>query len=213
MWTCHFTKSECITAGKSPPYTSVLTELFNALRVKTVGIIVSLWRLLIASLGSEKAAFPAPSVRDLEKDWIRAPTETNNGSYERRGEGRPNANIHFVRLGEPALTITNFHSKWVCVLLRSPQKRTDFSVLTLCTRKLGEVFPLLWLFNTIQNKWGTFLVSPGGEEAVSGDRARQWNVPSAPAEGRNTEVGKPQTSATCIKNASLNSFLLCHSVV
>lgn len=63
--------------------------------------------LLIAS-SSEKAAFPAPVVRDLGKDWIRAPTETNNGSYERRGEGRPNANIHFVRLGEPALNTDNY---------------------------------------------------------------------------------------------------------
>lgn len=53
--------------------------------------------------GSEKAAFPASVVRDLEKDWIRAPTEANNGSYERRGEGRPNANIHFVRFGKAAL--------------------------------------------------------------------------------------------------------------
>lgn len=67
---------------------------------KNVGIIVSLCSFLIASLGSEKAAFPSPSVRDLEKDRIRAQAETNNGSYERRGEGRPNANIYFVRLGE-----------------------------------------------------------------------------------------------------------------
>lgn len=58
--------------------------------------------------GSEKAAFPTPVVRDLGKAWIRAPTETNNGSYERRGEGRPNANIHFVRLGEPAPDTVNY---------------------------------------------------------------------------------------------------------
>lgn len=57
--------------------------------------------------GSEKATFPFSVVRDLEKDWIRAPTEANNGKYERRGEGRPNANIHFVRLGKAALNSVN----------------------------------------------------------------------------------------------------------
>lgn len=57
--------------------------------------------------GLEQAAFPASVVRDLEKDWIRAPTEANNSRYERRGEGRPNANIHFVRFGKAALNSAN----------------------------------------------------------------------------------------------------------
>lgn len=39
------------------------------------------------------------------------PAETNNGSSERRGEGRPDANILFIlRLGEPALTTTQMNT-------------------------------------------------------------------------------------------------------
>lgn len=64
--------------------------------------------------GSEKAAFPASVVRDLEKHWIRAPTGANNGSYERRGEGRPNANIHFVRFGKAAVNCQS-QTRWQVV--------------------------------------------------------------------------------------------------
>lgn len=63
---------------------------------------------------SEKAAFPAPVVRDLGKDWIRAPTEANNGSYERRGEGRSIMQMSTLGASENlhlTLTTTNFHPK------------------------------------------------------------------------------------------------------
>jgi len=106
----------------------------------------------IASLGSEKAAFPAPFVRDLVKDWIRAPTVTNNGNYERRGEGRPNANIHFVRLGKPALTTKNFHPN---VRIRSADhgllKSSDFDQLL----PRSAVWAPSWRLRCSSNKWDT----------------------------------------------------------
>lgn len=61
---------------------------------------------------SEKAAFPASVVRDLEKDWIRAPAEANNGRYESRGEGRPNANIHFVRFEKSCTKLCQSQPRW-----------------------------------------------------------------------------------------------------
>lgn len=122
--------------------------------------------------GSERAAFPASVVRDLEKDWIRAPTETNNGSYERRGEGRPNANIHFVRFGKAALNSVNRKPEWVFDGKGQESATSPAS------------------FNTdSQTRSSAEGAQTERRRFVSWTLQHLWNVPDAPAEGQIREVG------------------------